>query len=471
MFLRFPNKIKLMKKGFLFVTAAIIFWTCNTPKPVVQAPAEKKIEILCLAENCEDSDPLSLFEFNGIGFTKIKELDRVGKDSFILKASEGRPRFLYIGTETEAKLPVVFSDEDMVIKGTCEAYRRAEISHSEYNSMYNDILKVIKGNKRTMQGQLGAFRKAAKDPSQQSKIKSTLAALDQSQRTYLDSIKEAKPFLANIVALGTMSNYPNNASKYSNEVDFFAAEYFKHADLKNPVYNDIPYLFEAFKEFSQTLAAVNLPQEIVNDLVNQNLMIIPDSSSAMRYALGGTLLGLQAKNHPSFTYYGNRFLQKFGTTTDAASVVRLESQLEQAKSFVTGGEAPEIALNTPDGEVLKLSELRGQIVLIDFWASWCGPCRKENPNVVKVYNKYKNQGFEILGVSLDKTKDRWLAAIEKDQLTWPHVSDLKGWQSEAAKTYGVRSIPATVLLDKEGKIIARNLRGSMLERKLAEIFE
>ena len=118
---------------------------------------------------------------------------------------------------------------------------------------------------------------------------------------------------------------------------------------------------------------------------------------------------------------------------------------------------------------MSLTDFRGKYVLVDFWASWCRPCRAENPNVVRVYNQYKDKGFEILGVSLDKSKDAWLKAIEQDKLTWKHVSDLKFWQSEAAQLYGVSSIPYTILLDPEGTIIAQNLRGASLERKLAEL--
>ncbi len=134
-----------------------------------------------------------------------------------------------------------------------------------------------------------------------------------------------------------------------------------------------------------------------------------------------------------------------------------------------GSLAPDINLPSPDGKEIALSSLRGKVVLIDFWASWCGPCRKEMPNVVKAYAKYKTRGFEIYGVSLDQDKDRWVEAIAKDGITWPQVSDLKHWSSEGARLYNVQSIPYTVLVDKEGKIIAKNLRGAELEKKLEEV--
>ena len=132
--------------------------------------------------------------------------------------------------------------------------------------------------------------------------------------------------------------------------------------------------------------------------------------------------------------------------------------------------APELALPNTDGEVIALSSLRGKVVLIDFWASWCGPCRMENPNVVRTYNKYKDKGFTIYSVSLDQDKNAWIKAIEADNLSWPnHVSDLKGWQSAAAAKYNVNSIPATFLIDGEGRIIDQNLRGPALEQKLQQI--
>ena len=144
-------------------------------------------------------------------------------------------------------------------------------------------------------------------------------------------------------------------------------------------------------------------------------------------------------------------------------------EAEREKLLGVGKEAPEIALPDPNGKEIKLSSPKGKYVLVDFWASWCKPCRAENPNVVAAYKKYKNKGFEILSVSLDKSKGAWTNAIAADNMNWKHVSDLKFWNSEAAQTYGVNSIPFTLLLDPEGKIVAKNLRGPALHNKLEEL--
>ena len=150
--------------------------------------------------------------------------------------------------------------------------------------------------------------------------------------------------------------------------------------------------------------------------------------------------------------------------------IKLSQRVETLKNVAVGKTVTDFTLNDPSGNPVALSSFRGKILLIDFWASWCGPCRRENPNVVKLYNDFNDKGFEILGVSFDEDFNRWVGAIEDDQLTWPHVSDLQGWGSAAGKLYGINSIPATVLVDREGVIVAKNLRGDALRQKLEEIY-
>jgi len=152
--------------------------------------------------------------------------------------------------------------------------------------------------------------------------------------------------------------------------------------------------------------------------------------------------------------------------------IKYQDYLNILKKVSVGAVAPDFAQADTNGNVVKLSSFRGKYVLLDFWASWCGPCRAENPNVVKAYNNFKGKNFTILSVSLDRPgkKEAWLKAIHTDHLTWNHVSDLKWWDNDVAKLYGIQAIPQNLLLDPNGKIIAKDLFGNDLEKKLSEIF-
>jgi thiol-disulfide isomerase/thioredoxin len=148
---------------------------------------------------------------------------------------------------------------------------------------------------------------------------------------------------------------------------------------------------------------------------------------------------------------------------------QISARLEKASATQIGAKAPAFSGPTPDGEELALKDAMGKITLIDFWASWCKPCRRENPNIVRVYEKYHDKGLNIIGVSLDRSKAKWLEAIEADGLTWQHISHLRYWQDPIAQKYSVRSIPKAFLLDENGTIIAKDLRGQALEDKVAEL--
>jgi|JYMV01.1.fsa_nt_gi peroxiredoxin len=149
-----------------------------------------------------------------------------------------------------------------------------------------------------------------------------------------------------------------------------------------------------------------------------------------------------------------------------------KKQTRKNGQFGVGDEALDIVMEDPDGNIRKLSDLRGKVVLIDFWSSWCGPCRRENPNVVRAYNEFNSKGFEVFSVSLDSNKDKWLKAIEKDGLIWPnHVCDLKGWQNVASRAYGISSIPHTVLVGRDGIIVKTHLRGRALDLELEKLLD
>lgn len=164
----------------------------------------------------------------------------------------------------------------------------------------------------------------------------------------------------------------------------------------------------------------------------------------------------------------SKMAQQFRQSEEGKAMLE---QIATSKKTAIGQQAMDFEQENDHGQKVKLSSLKGRYILLDFWASWCGPCRAENPNVLKAYNKFKDKHFEILAVSLDNNKTNWLTAIAKDGMPWIHVSDLKGWRNVVAVQYGIRSIPQNLLIGPDGNIVARNLRGDALDKKLEEILK
>jgi peroxiredoxin len=202
-----------------------------------------------------------------------------------------------------------------------------------------------------------------------------------------------------------------------------------------------------------------------HDQVAALLLEESPSLGAINLLQHGTLLD-KDQYFDTYLAVADKLKKEWSTYDHAKGFIEM---VDGMKTVAIGQPAPEIALPDTTGQVVKLSSFKGKYVLVDFWAKWCGPCRQENPNVVKAFNKYKDKGFTVFGVSLDRSKGDWMQAIKQDGLTWTHVSDLKYWQSEAAKSYNITGIPFSVLLDPNGTIIAKNLRGRALDRKLEEV--
>jgi len=252
---------------------------------------------------------------------------------------------------------------------------------------------------------------------------------------------------------------------------------------------------DEFRSVSRQVASIYAPSHVLDSLFKRALdtdnKTLKDSvEKAVREMNHQQKIFIKqfAREHPSSCVAAYEIHQAFGANSDAKEIDSLYSRLDttvrasyygclvkeildKARLTDIGQPAPDFTQPDTAGRAITLSSFKGKYILVDFWASWCGPCRRENPAVVKAWRRFHPKGFDILGVSLDNNREKWLDAIKKDQLPWTHVADLQGWQNSVARLYGVRGIPMNYLLDKNGRIIARNLRGQALEQELTALLK
>ncbi len=386
--------------------------------------------------------------------------------SFAFRARTGEfPQGMYkIGFSKENSATFILGKEALEVNLDAKAWEKPVFVNSAENTAYarfRDINNSLNTNMRQLEKKYQELAVAAQTNPQGfqqavSGLRAKADSLMTDQQMKLINLKKENPglYMAKIV------DFSINHSDQTEE-NYITLALLEDPGLQRTNLWDVRFtnLLQRFGENDEDKWVM-----LAEKVVNQTKENTPAREIALRSG-AKALLPLEPNGNKAGYELAKRYTREFPGK---------ESQ-NFLRQFTPGppgiGEmAPDIKLADKDGKILPLSSLQGKVVLLDFWASWCGPCRVENPNVVKAYERYKDKGFTVFSVSLDQSKDKWLEAIAKDGLVWEnHVSDLKGWGSAGAAQYQVRGIPATFLLDKTGKIIAKNLRGSALDKKLEEL--
>jgi len=447
----------------------LVLATLLAAAPHAATAAGKTITLTALV-SCPDKDQIQLYRFGGLQFEYLQQA-RVegGKAVFTLPAQDWQ--FFYLGFNEKEVFPVILGGEDQVdVKVDCTRMGGSTVLSSARHAAYQQLKTRMNDLKnRSTQCTQKYYRQVTSGQAPPEFLEE-MSAIDREKLALLEEYAGRDPFFHQIVALNTTLNYFVQPNDLPGEFEYFALEYFRFADFKAKGMELQPWLFESFKFYANTLADSRAPADVLTPLIEKTLERLPAGSRVRMIAMAGLLSGMERPNPELWTLYTRRYLKEFGDAQPAVSKA-LQARLDVTGKLQPGGEAPDFSLAKPDSTMLSLHSLRGKVLLIDFWASWCGPCRAASPNLVKAYQNYASKGFTIFSVSLDQDRKKWIKAIVEDRYSWPQAGDMKGWQNAAARDYGVQGIPFNVLLNDKGVVIARNLRGDALEKKLKEIFE
>jgi thiol-disulfide isomerase/thioredoxin len=447
-----------MKKYFNLIAGLAIL-----PFLAVAGQAGKGLVVSGKFRNSGTAKYVYLFEQVG---TELKKIDSVHLKneafSFSFKTSPARG-FYRLGPNEETSFQFILANENIVAEADASDPGNVKITGSKENQAFEEFRKFNEQHQGYYQ-QLNADAQAAEQ---------TYGAGTEGYNNKIRALQKRLDSLNNV-----------RISKYSllqkNNKGLFIEKYIKAISVdtlpKEQFFTDADFKDTelARTDVLPTKVSIYMQKFVPQDLESwksesDGILARASALNLNKEVLYITVIRNMANNDMDYTRaVAKKYLAEFPASTFAR---RFWSLLPKAAPAI-GEAAPDIKLPSPSGDPIALSSLKGKVVLLDFWASWCGPCRRENPNVVRAYEKYKDKGFTVYSVSLDTEKDRWTKAIQADGLVWQnHVSDLQGWQSSAAKLYGVRGIPNTFLLDKNGNVVAVNLRGESLEEKLAELLK
>ncbi len=448
--------------GILRLLIIFLFLGHFSTNGVTQAPA---IEVRLLG--C-DSLPV-LYTFNGFRYIPVQRGAELDLNRYGFTLSPGPSRILFVGSTPEEHIPVIVGGgQSPVLDGHCLNMAGSEVYGSPINQKFRTFRDQIDQFRERQTALLVSLSKAGSAAAREP-VWAEVRALDQEKMALLQEARQADPLLGAYVGLFTFLNAPGLASgRQEDEVQHFGTQYFAQAELSDPVYNRIPQVYDSYLEYTQTLLRLSMPDPRRETFLKDALGRIPPGRPARRLAYAGILEGLRAQAFGLYADLSEQFLAEFPNLPAPVSEdIRAESV--RARALAIGGQAPSFRQPDPAGQPVSLQALKGKVVFIDFWASWCRPCRQENPRLRKIYGNFRGQGFEVVGISLDVEKERWVKAIEADQISWLQGSDLLGWSNAAAVDYRVGAIPHNVLIDRQGRILARNLSVDELESKLREV--
>ena len=436
----------MAQRLFLIFLFTSFYFHSATAQPVV---------ISAKLENVSGNKPVFLYRLFGPKSIKVDSaISSNGEFSF--QYPDGLPRGFYkIGPDEAKSFTLILGRESLSIEGDLGQPRSVRFQ----NSVENDLFQQFAAFNQRMQ----ATNKGIIQKAQSIKNSGTEKGLDQLQ-AQLDSLKSSQVSFYQKLSDENPDLFISKIVKiFIPRADQEKETFFSPVELSDVEFTRGDMLLGKIYRYYQTYVTGGIEGWLAaaDELVEKT-----KPGGAHREVVYLSLVSLFINGAPDNLW---DIVDKYGGDyPESSHYLDLVSALPPPAPRI-GDLAPDIMLPDQNGTIQKLSALKGNYVLVDFWASWCGPCRVENPNVVRAYHKFKKYGFRVLGVSLDRNKEKWLAAIEKDQLSWGHISDLKGWKSEGAATYQVRSIPASFLVGPEGKIIAKNLRGPVLESTLEKL--